>query len=280
MSQNKNPLQAIIDAEKAKSGVNELSKKQISHKVAVVIRDENPDWRNNVISARKKSLEDPEHQLLMKKTFEKSLEKRKESIKKKWQDPDYREKMAESNRKKAQDPAWLEKVRNNAEKRKGSVEWSQKMSKILKEKYKDPEARSKIAESNRKKSQDPTIRKKLSDKAKERTNNPEYKELLRQRWEEKTKKEGWSDIVEKRNKTLKEKLSKPLMTRHGAFSSTKEAAKFYQVDGANIGYWLSNKPDEFYRLTKEEYEKLKHIPLKSFTDVPHPSRKKKKQIKS
>lgn len=237
------------------------------------------EWRSNVRASLDARNSNPEFKEKQKQWFKDSEEARINAVKDKWKDESYRKKMADSNRKNAQDPVWLEKVRDNANKRKGSQEWSDKMSLALKEKYKDPEARAKIAESNRKKAQDPAIRKKLSEIQKNRYKDPLEIEKAKQRGIERTKTEKWKIDSEKRSKASVEVTSRPIMTRHGAFPSKIRAAEYYKVDGANIGYWLKAKPSEFYNLSKEEYEKIKHIPLKTFEELPHPSRKKNKQLK-
>jgi hypothetical protein len=237
-------------------------------------------WLDKVQKSRAEQNSDPEYKKLQKQWFDNSYDKRIQAIKNKWQDEEYRQVMAEASRKKAQDPNWLEKVRANAETRKGSEEWSQMMSKILKEKYADPEQRKKITEVNRKKAQDPEIRKKLSDFAKERAKDPEYIQKLRDAMQRRKSRPEYQDQVKKRTDASIQAKSKPIMTRHGAFLNKPKAAEYYQVDPGMIGYWMKKHSDEFYFISKDDYEKLKDDPKHKFSETyPHPSKKKSKQLK-
>ena len=44
---------------------------------------------------------------------------------------------------------------------------------------------------------------------------------------------------------------KSVMTPAGVFSSRREAAKFFNVSGPAIGFWMTECPQQFYYITKD-----------------------------
>lgn len=58
-------------------------------------------------------------------------------------------------------------------------------------------------------------------------------------------------------KKHKLKIQKPIKTPDGVFPSIKDASIFYEVKPPSIHFKLKRYPDQYYYITKEEYEKLK-----------------------
>jgi hypothetical protein len=133
----------------------------------------------------------------------------------------------------------------------------------------NPEYRKKLKQSALEKVKTTEWRESQRLAGEKRKNNPEFKKRI---------KEGMQkESYQKAFKEKCERFKKCYMTPHGAFGAKKDVSKFYQVDPAQIGYWLKNKSDQFFEITKDHYEKIKHEPIKEISEInPHPSKKKRK----
>ena len=74
---------------------------------------------------------------------------------------------------------------------------------------------------------------------------------------------------------------KPLKTPSGAFASKKLAEDWATENGVGnangkIGKWLKTKPEEFYYISKEEYEKIKDNP--KLVDLPWMKKQKRTRL--
>lgn len=173
---------------------------------------------------------------------------------------------------KHEDPEFRKKFLDSREKLSNNPDWAKQHSEITKNLLKDPAHRKKIKESAKKKVENPGWRESQQKAAESRKNNPLWK-INNQIGKSN------SELYQKSFKEKCERFKIPFMTRHGAFESKKDAGIFYDVDVGMISYWIKIYPDEFYKMTKDEYKKIKHIPnLPIDENTPHP-RKKKKQIK-
>jgi hypothetical protein len=82
----------------------------------------------------------------------------------------------------------------------------------------------------------PGVREAKSLSAKEAANRPEVKE------------KALKHILERAKKQMV-----PIVTREGIFSCAQEWATFVKKDKAMFGYWAKKFPNEYYRISQEEY---------------------------
>jgi hypothetical protein len=148
-------------------------------------------------------------------------------------------------------------------------EWSELHSNITKKLFEDYDHIKKHQDGVEKRTQKPEWKISQQKAGEKRKNNPSFKINMKAGKEK-------SELYQKTFKEKCERFKVPFMTRHGAFESKKDAGIFYDVDVAMIGYWIKKYPNEFYKISKEEYEKIKHIPnLTIDENNPHPRKKKK-----
>jgi len=166
---------------------------------------------------------------------------------------------------------------------------------ILNKRYssiKSDAERKEIGDASRKNWADPKYKKKLSKKLSKTFSTPEMRAVQASKSKPHTK-EAKEKIrqanlglvhskerVEKNRQqsTGNQRRCKPFMTPSGAFASKKLAedwATEFGVGNANgkIGKWLKTKPEEFYYISKEEYEKIKDEP--KLIDLPWMKKQKR-----
>jgi len=243
MSQNKNPLQAIIDAEKAKSGINVLSTRQVSSKISAVLRNDNSDWKDNVKAAGKKRSDNPE----------------------------WRKNIAIANKNKILSPASIKKASESQKKRFANFTEEQRQEHAQKsiDKWKDSEYVEKIRTQYY---DNPEYLKILQKRAKETANRPEMKE-----WYLKFNQDKRSDpnhlekhqagVTDRSNNNEEwiRKNCRPVSTPYGIFQKAKDVMDLYHAEhGGNresvavkLRNWLkSDKKLDWKYLSWEEYDSL------------------------
>jgi hypothetical protein len=246
MSQNKNPLQAIIDAEKEKSGINDLSKKEVSAKIAAMIRSDNSEWVANVTAKNRNQAQDPIWREKQKQNAIAYWNSLSEDEKNRWSQiqKDFWIKMSD------------EEYINRCVKAKEVSNDPELKSRLRNDYYDNAEYLKELTKKNRLLAEDPVWREKVAANNKAKRTNIKHIE---------THQLAVKDRSENNQEWI-EKNCRPVKTPQGVFLKASQARDAYiKIYGGNkttIGMymrqWLKdpNKP-EFRYLTWDEYNSLK-----------------------
>ncbi len=225
-------------------GIEIPSDEEVKRETTFKKRSLDPEWRENVTNANRKKHSNPE---IAKKIADAN---RKSAV-----DPVAYKNRAESNRKKAKDPEWKKALLE------GRKKIDQKQ--IGKKMASDPEWKRKNLEQNRKTAQDPEWRKKMSEINKAKRNSIDYVKKHQDAINKRTQDPEW------RQKQAERAI--PHYTPYGVFESLKSLCMFLLDNNifstssntpmVSAGSYVRNKlkkdATNWYRITREEYERLK-----------------------
>lgn len=259
----------IIDIDAEFDGVF-FDEKRITFETSAKLRTQDPKWIEKITALNRARAQDPEalakHRATMqsdeyKQAHRAGLDKpgyteaKSTKMKDLWADPEYRAAQEE----RLSDPEVKAKQRAAARKREDDPDY-QRRKKEWSSKFKDNAERSAKLSKSRLAymAAHPEARQELSDMQKRiaatRTKE-DYEAIHAKRTEDGT----WLKAITQAAK----KRRKPLLTPDNVFDSKKEATLHYGFDPAMVDYNRKKKPNDWFFITVEDYEKCltnpKHV---------------------
>lgn len=230
--------------------------------VGIAKRSQNTDWIEKVRANNRARAQDPEalarHRATMQSDEYKQAhsagvnkpgytEARSNKMKEIWADPEYRELQSE----RLNDPELKAKQRATRLEREKDPEFKKRHSAAVRAAVKCPKRNATISRKLKAYMEShPERRQELSDRAKR-----DHAKRTREDYEKfdaKRKANGtWLQGVRQAGK----KRRQPLLTPEGVFNSKKEAYLHYGFDPAMVDYNRNKKPNEWFFITVEDYEK-------------------------